>query len=120
MKFSKTLTVLLLLGISWAALPARSQSEIGLEEPFSLSLSELSQVQVIQPATLLPTEARLIPAALSVLTQTEIQESGARDLDELLEIYVPGLQLFNKSQANMIGMRGLISDRNNKLLLLVN
>ena len=95
-------------------------SDEPVDEAFTMSLGELSQVQVTMPATLLPTEQRLIPASVTVLTQEDIRSSGARNLDELLEMHVPGLQIMRKNQGNMVGVRGIISDRNNKLLLLVN
>jgi len=99
---------------------ASGQDELDLSEPFELSLEELSQVSVIMPATLVPTDQRHTPAAVTILTRQDIQDSGARDLDELLEIHVPGYQVMKKNQANMGGIRGIISDRNNKLLMLVN
>ena len=47
--------------------------------------------------------------------------SGARSLDEVLEIYVPSFTKMGKGKTgDALGVRGIISDRNNKILLLVN
>ncbi|MFA5292010.1 MAG: TonB-dependent receptor plug domain-containing protein [Phycisphaerae bacterium] len=47
--------------------------------------------------------------------------SGARSLFELLDIYVPNLVwLRNHFEGDSLGLRGIIGDRNDKFLLLVN
>jgi outer membrane cobalamin receptor len=84
-----------------------------------LSLEELLQVQIYS-ATLTDTDRRLVPAAVMRITRDQIDSSGARDLDELLEIYVPGFQWMHKTNGGSIGIRGIISDRNTKHILLVN
>ena len=50
-----------------------------------------------------------------------IENSGARHLSELLEIYVPGFQyMYNKWNGLIWGMRGVANDRNAKSIFLVN
>ena len=50
-----------------------------------------------------------------------IQASGARSVDELLDIYVPNFQLVRHPHGGMhAGLRGFMSDRDDKWLLLVN
>lgn len=71
--------------------------------------------------TLTATPRRTIPAATTRITQQMIRSSGARDLFELLDIYVPNLQWIRHNwQPTNMGLRGLISDRDEKYLLLVN
>ncbi len=61
------------------------------------------------------------PMSYTVISRRDIQESGARTLTELLEIYVPGFQyLFNPFYGTLWGMRGICSDRNTKFIVLVN
>jgi len=92
-------------------------SGIGL---FGLPLEEAYELEVICSASLTEASKRLTPAAVTTITREQIDRSAARSLDELLEIYVPGFQILTKDTANLIGIRGIISDRNNKFLLLVN
>ena len=88
---------------------------------FMLDLEELSNIEIKNTsATLTKTDIKNIPASITVITHKDIVESGARNLDELLEIYVPSFAYMYKVQGSQIGFRGIISDRNNKVLLLVN
>jgi outer membrane receptor for ferrienterochelin and colicin len=84
-------------------------------------LEDLSQIPIVENAvTLTPADPKEIPASVTTITFKDIKRSGARNLDELLEIYVPGFFSMYKVEGNQIGMRGIISDRNNKILMLVN
>lgn len=85
-----------------------------------LDLEELSRVHVIS-STLTPTQARLVPAKTTVLDRSTIAKSGARHLNELLEIYTPNSQLIeHNTHLTHFGVRGIISDRDDKYLLRVN
>ncbi len=87
----------------------------------SLGLEDLSQIKVEEAyATLSSLDPREVPATVTVITADDIVHSGARSLDELLDIYVPGFQYMYKTHGSQAGIRGIISDRNNKLLLTVN
>lgn len=78
-----------------------------------MSLEELSNVEV-SSATLLPAKRRYVPAAVTMISQQDIKGSGARTLNELLQIYVPGLQLVRHHfGASHIGTRGFISGADN-------
>jgi iron complex outermembrane receptor protein len=88
---------------------------------FELSLEDLSSIEIQNTsASLTKTNQKNTPASITIITHKDIVESGARDLDELLEIYVPSFSYLYKVQGTQIGFRGIISDRNNKVLLLVN
>ncbi len=103
-----------------ATLFAGSKSE-DKEALFDLSLEELLEVRVSNVATLTPTTWRQGPAAVTMITQEMIQASGARSLDKVLEIFVPNFQMMrNHFDPPAIGMRGVIGDHNDKILLLVN
>jgi iron complex outermembrane receptor protein len=86
-----------------------------------LSLEELMNVEVREEATLTRTADRLIPATLTTLDADAIQKSGARDLNELLDISTTdGQVILHHSHVDHFGMRGIISDREDKYLLRVN
>lgn len=87
---------------------------------FDIPLEELMGMSVATAATLFPTESRFVPAAVTSISGQQISRSGARNLDELLDIHVPGFQYMHKFESRQMGIRGIISDRNNKMLLLVN
>ncbi len=92
-----------------------------IEVFMEMTLEELLQVQVSQSVTLTGTDRRKLPAAVIHISHEDINRTGARDLDELLKAYVPGLQTMMKiNGGDPLGIRGIISDRNNKFLILVN
>ena len=89
---------------------------------YELSLRELSQLRMSSGATLTKTEAGKVPAAVTTIMRQMIIESGARSLDELLEIHVPNLmRLWVAGGAGpKVGLRGIMGGRNHKTLVLVN
>lgn len=71
--------------------------------------------------SLTETTRQTTPAAVTVISQEDIQASGARNLFELLEMYVPNFYWVRHSKGPQhMGLRGLIHDRDDKYLLLVN
>jgi outer membrane receptor for ferrienterochelin and colicin len=96
--------------------PTHTQAEL-----YEMSLEQLMEVTVESSATLTHTSPRLVPAAMTIITQEQILASGARSLYELLDIYVPNLQWMRHHwEADVMGLRGIICDRNDKYLMLVN
>ena len=84
-------------------------------------MEDLMNVEIASTASLTKTKARLVPAAVTTITKDDIQTSGARSLFELLDIYVPNLQWArNYWEADNLGLRGILNDRDDKYLLLVN
>lgn len=91
------------------------------KDVFEMPLEKLMEVEVVSTATLTETKQRLVPAAVTTITAEQIRSSGARSLYELFDIYVPNLQWSRQHWENdQLGVRGIISDRNDKFLLLVN
>jgi len=88
---------------------------------FDMPIEQLMEIEVVSTATLTKAKPRLVPAAVTTITEEQIQASGARSLFELLDIYVPNLQWWrNHWEADNMGLRGILSDRDDKYLLLVN
>jgi outer membrane receptor for ferrienterochelin and colicins len=86
-----------------------------------LSMEDLMNVDIKSTATLTDTKPRLVPAAVTTITDEQIKASGARSLFELLDIYVPNLQIIRHHwESDHMGLRGIINDRDDKYLLLVN
>jgi iron complex outermembrane receptor protein len=95
-------------------------ADASLDKAIEMSLSELQQVQVTA-GSLDGSELRKAPATITTITSQEIRDSGARNLNELLEIYVPNLlYLRHNWEASHIGIRGAIGDVDNGFLILVN
>lgn len=72
------------------------------------------------PAMLTPSDRRYAPADVTVITAEDIKLTPARNLMDLLEVYVPGAVTMNHHEGEHVGMRGIMSDRNYKMLVLVN
>jgi len=102
-------------------LPTFIYAEYTMDELLELSLDELLELEVHPAASITKTDRRRTPASVTVISQEQIIASGARNLMEVMEIYVPNFQyLKHYWEPNHIGMRGVINDRDGKFLLLVN
>lgn len=88
------------------------------EDLLSMSLEELMDIEV-EIGTLTPTKLSRIPVSVTTITKEQIAVTPARSVADLLEIYVPGAT-FNAQNNPRIGIRGIMIDRNYKILLLVN
>jgi iron complex outermembrane receptor protein len=112
-----------------AAAPADGAAETpkdDLDKLMSMDLDQLQNVSVVQeftPAALteVPSDRNIVPAAVTHISQEDIWRCGARNLDEVLDIYVPNLEIVRHHwEQTHLGLRGIISDREDKYLLLVN
>ena len=87
---------------------------------YDMSFEELAKIE-ISSATLTEVDRKRAPASITYITQKDIIDSGARRLDELLDIMVPNLQLIRHNKGpKHFGIRGLITDRDNAYLYIVN
>jgi len=87
---------------------------------FDLSLKELMEIEVYVPGAITTMAPLEIPASVTIINSKSIQLSPARNIYDLLEIYVPGAFWMNHEEGPHPGIRGVISNRNDKFLLLVN
>ena len=84
-----------------------------------LSFEDLMNIQV-ETGTLTSIERSKVPAIVTVITKEEIENTPARNLLDLLEVYVPSGSFVNHWLGPRIGIRGIMSDQNTSYLLIVN
>jgi outer membrane receptor protein involved in Fe transport len=90
------------------------------ESPLGLSLNSLLSLH-LTTGSFLDLDLANSPFSMTLIERQQIENSGARHLSELLEIYVPGFQyMYNKWNGIIWGMRGIANDRNAKFIYLVN
>ena len=85
----------------------------------NMTLDELMSVE-LTTGSLIPIAKTNAPTASTVITKHDIQKSNYRNLYDLLEIYVPNMMWMDHYDNKHLGIRGLIGDRNNKYLLVIN
>ncbi len=83
-----------------------------------MSLEELMGVEV-QTASFVLDKRTEQPVSMTTITRDEIAESGARTLNELLSLTVPGYFLVEDQDDTIAGFRGFAPDNNSKVLLLI-
>ncbi len=91
------------------------------DDIFSLGLEDLLKTRIKPAVGLTKVDARRVPVSLTEIDTALIESSGAKDLNSLLEIYVPNAQYIDHHHHQLhLGLRGIISDREDKYLLQVN
>ncbi|MGA2172646.1 MAG: TonB-dependent receptor plug domain-containing protein [Sedimentisphaerales bacterium] len=112
-------SILIILTMGTSALAQDQGGSKQNTDLLSLPMEDLMNIEVASTATLTKTTPRLVPSAMTIITAEQIQSSGARSLNELLDIYVPDLQVIRHHwEGDHIGLRGILGE--NKYLLLVN
>jgi hypothetical protein len=104
------------IGVMLAASPGGAEPTASTL--FELSLEELMNTEVAIGSIVGTTLSRA-PVSVTTITREQIAITPARNLADLIEIYVPGALWLNHLSPK-VGLRGLIIDRNYKFLLLVN
>ncbi len=61
-----------------------------------------------------------VPVPTTLITEEMIRESGARNLQELLAIYVPSMNIIDCNDDINISMRGVYSNGQEKILIMLN
>jgi iron complex outermembrane receptor protein len=101
---------------AWSALPAWSQ-----QKPVDLADTSLEDLMNVQVTSVSKTEQKLsrTPSAVFVITQDDIQHSGATNIPDLLRM-VPGVDVAQiNSNTWAISVRGLNGEFSNELLVMV-
>jgi outer membrane receptor protein involved in Fe transport len=90
--------------------------------PVSQTFGELPDSVTLNTGTLTASAAAPIsPSTVTHISHEMIEKSGARNINELLDIFVPNLQVIrHHAHYSHIGIRGIISDREDKYLYRVN
>lgn len=98
---------------------AASAQGAAIDTVTGLSLLQLMSLSSEDLVSLLDVDALTRPAAVTVITREDIQRCGARNLPDLIRAYVPGAWLMQHAGFRY-GLRGISSDRNTKVLMLIN
>jgi outer membrane receptor protein involved in Fe transport len=98
---------------------AKDTTELSLDELQSLDLEQLLKMNV-GVGNLTKSNALTTPASVTTITEEDIRLTPARNIMDLLEVYVLGASFVIHSEGLHPGIRGIISDRNYKFLMLVN
>jgi outer membrane receptor protein involved in Fe transport len=108
------------LGSAWGQ--AVSPEHLVGDSPLPDNVEDLSLEDLLEVAagTLTGTTADPVPVTVTTITAEEIELSPARNIYDLIEIYVPGAFVLNHNEDLHPGIRGIVGDRNYKFLLLIN
>ncbi|MCD4695435.1 MAG: TonB-dependent receptor plug domain-containing protein [Bacteroidales bacterium] len=96
-----------------------AQEQIKPDSLFEMSLAELMKLDVTI-ATLVGTTLQDVPASVTTITAEDIKYTPAKNINDLIEIYVPGAMWTFHCEGLHTGIRGIIADRDYKYILLVN
>ncbi|CAN5485700.1 hypothetical protein BH11PSE11_BH11PSE11_29770 [soil metagenome] len=102
------------------AAPAAAANPPGEIDYLDLSMKDLLSLKLFVPAALTQLTVLETPAATTVITAEDIRLTPARNIYDLIEVYVPGAFWMNHEQGPHLGLRGNIAGRNYKYLLVVN
>ena len=87
---------------------------------YELSLEELMNIDVYAGGSIIEMEGAERPVSMTIITRKDIEITPARNIYDLLEVYVPSALWMNHFTGAHIGMRGQIIDQDYKTLLLLN
>ncbi len=96
-----------------------NQDTLKAKDLVTLSFEELMNVK-IETGSITELKYSHKPVSLTVITADDINNTPARNIYDLIEIYVPGALWMYHNEGPHPGIRGIIVDRNYKFLLLVN
>lgn len=80
----------------------------------------LAEKEIVTTASNVVTDVEKQPASITVINQEQIKHSGARSVNELLTMFVPGFFTVEDQDDTIAGFRGFAPDNNAKVLLLIN
>jgi len=110
------LAALILLVVN--SLPVNVAAEEG-DHLKNLSLVDILQLEV-NVGSYLKLKPSEVPVSITTIYQEDIAITPARNIIDLINIYVPGAYSMTHGQGPKLGIRGIISDSNVKYILLVN
>lgn len=113
---SKVFSILTLI----YAVPIMAEDSFSKSNILNLSLEELLQVKVAVPGAITKMTMAEQPSSITTIAASQIKNTPARNLYDLIESYVPGAFWMNSETGPLLGIRGNLFNRNVKYLLLVN
>jgi outer membrane receptor protein involved in Fe transport len=114
------LCLTLLLAVVAVTAQGLETSEDKVLSVFEMSLEEILELKVAVPAAITMMTPAETPASTTVITADDIRYTPARNLYDLIEVYVPGAIWMSFEAGPQLGIRGSIVNRNYKYLLRVN
>lgn len=108
--------------VGQAAEPAESSQErTDTQDLYRMDIEQLLRIEIKSAAALTETDTRRAPVSMTELDARDVERSGVTDLNQLLETRVPNTQFIDHHHLQAhIGMRGIISDREDKYVYQVN
>jgi len=104
-----------------SCLLSHSAQGVTEDELLTVSFNDILNLSSENVALLTKTSEKKTPASVTRISQDMIKSSGARELSELIDIYVPNAQVWQHNFGqNHIGFRGLVSDRDTQFLYVIN
>ena len=103
-----------------AAARASDDQEAEMQVLSGMSIESLLSAKVAVPAAITKLTSAETPASITVITAEDIRHTPARNIYDLIEVYVPGAFWMNHEDGPHPGIRGSIANRNYKYLLRVN
>lgn len=98
----------------------QTEQEVLTNEMLTMTVEDIIALPV-KTGSFLDIDKKLLSSSITIIDNNQINNSGARTLSEILELYVPGFQyMINKWNGTIWGMRGVAADRNTKMIFLVN
>ncbi|MES2125772.1 MAG: TonB-dependent receptor plug domain-containing protein [Pseudomonadota bacterium] len=91
----------------------------GDDDYLDLSFDDLLKIKFQLPAALTRLTLLEAPASTTVISAADIRLTPARNLYDLIEVYVPGALWTNSEQGPHLNVRGSTANRNYQYLLLV-
>ncbi len=110
---------LVLLLVFFLPTQITAQEQIKTEALFQMSLEDLWNMEV-DMGNMVGLESSKNPLSITTITAEDIKHTPARNIYDLIEVYVPGALWMEQASGKHPGIRGIIIDANYKILLLVN
>lgn len=120
MKTRRFKTGAMILVLMTVSLLQAGESAGVTENMWDMSLEELMNVEVRTAGTLTERNPFKSPSSVTLITAEDIAVTPARNLLDLMEIYVPGFIYMNHSIGPVMGIRGNLVDRPYQYLVTVN
>jgi outer membrane receptor for ferrienterochelin and colicin len=103
----------------------QAQIDTARNQMFQIEAEDLLRLPVrtdeqVSTASNIIRDAAKQPASVTVISQEQIKYSGARNVSELLTLFVPGFFVVEDQDDIIAGFRGMAPDNNSKVLLLLN